>query len=126
MKTISKLFTVCFNSFRRFQAIFSFCVVGPYLSFSSSKFKLILKRFGQKQTIFRQKKCVLIFRPKNHSQTIFIFFCFFLTFLIDFQLLCCLAVLVVSQQVLNDLNRFGRVQSKNVFCDEHFLLAAWS
>ena len=124
MKTISKLFSVCFNSFRRFQPIFSFCVVGPCLSFSSSKLKLILKRFGQKQTIFRQKKCVLIFRPKNHFQTIFIFL-LFLTFLIDFQLLCILAVLVVSQQVLNDLNRFGRVQSKNVFY-EHFLLAAWS
>ena len=56
----------------------------------------------------------------------FSFFLLFLTFLIDFQLLCILAVLVVSQQVLNDLNRFGRVQSKNVFYDEHFLLAAWS
>ena len=54
------------------------------------------------------------------------FFLLFLTFLIDFQLLCILAVLVVSQQVLNDLNRFGRVQSKNVFYDEHFVLAAWS
>ena len=56
----------------------------------------------------------------------FHFFLLFLTFLIDFQLLCILAVLVVSQQVLNDLNRFGRVQSKNVFYDEHFVLAAWS
>ena len=56
----------------------------------------------------------------------FPFFLPFLTVLIDFQLLCILAVLVVSQQVLNDLNRFGRVQSKNVFYDEHFLLAAWS
>ena len=54
------------------------------------------------------------------------FFLLFLTFLIDFQLLCILAVLVVSQGVLNDLNRFGRVQSKNVFYDEHFVLAAWS
>ena len=52
-------------------------------------------------------------------------FLLFLTFLIDFQLLCILAVLVVSQQVLNDLNRFGRVQSKNVFYDEQFVLAAW-
>ena len=68
----------------------------------------------------------MLFRPKNHFQTIFIFFLLFLPFLIDFQLLCSLAVLVVSQQVLNDLNRFGRVQSKNVFYDEHFLLAAWS
>ena len=68
----------------------------------------------------------MLFRPKNHSQTIFIFFLLFLTFLIDFQLLCILAVLVVSQQVLNDLNRFGRVQSKNVFYDEHFVLAAKS
>ena len=56
----------------------------------------------------------------------FSFFLLFLTFLIDFQLLCILAVLVVLQQVLNDLNRFGRVQSKNVFYDEHILLAAWS
>ena len=68
----------------------------------------------------------MLFCPKNHFQTIFIFFLLFLTFLIDFQLLCILAVLVVSQQVLNDLNRFGRVQSKNVFYEEHFLLAAWS
>ena len=44
----------------------------------------------------------------------------------DFQFLCSLAVLVVSQQVLNDLNRFGRVQSKIVFYDEQFVLAAWS
>ena len=78
--------------------MFSFCVVGPYLSFSSSKFKLILKRFGKK-FVFRQKKCVLIFRPKNHSQTIFIFVAFFLTFLIDFQFLCILSVSVVLQQV---------------------------
>ena len=56
----------------------------------------------------------------------FSFFLLFLTFLIDFQFLCSLAVLVVSQQVLNDLNRFGRVQSKIVFYDEHFLLADWS
>ena len=56
----------------------------------------------------------------------FFFFLLFLTFLIDFQFLCSLAVLVVSQQVLNDLNRFGRVQSKNVFYDEQFVLAAWS
>ena len=67
----------------------------------------------------------MLFRPKNHFQTIFIFL-LFLTFLIDFQLLCSLAVLVVSQQVLNDLNRFGRVQSKSVFYDEHIFLAAWS
>ena len=46
--------------------------------------------------------------------------------MIDFQFLCSLAVFVVSQQVLNDLNRFGRVQSKNVVYDEHFVLAAWS
>ena len=60
---------------------------------------MTLKRFGKllvKETIFRQKKCVLIFRPKNHSETIFSFFSFFLTFLIDFQFLCCLAVSVVS------------------------------
>ena len=67
----------------------------------------------------------MLFRPKNHFQTIFYFF-LLLTFLIDFQFLCSLAVLVVLQQVLNDLNRFGRVPSKNVFYDEHFLLAAWS
>ena len=67
----------------------------------------------------------MLFRPKNHFQTIFFFFAVFHV-LIDFQLLCSLAGLVVSQQVLNDLNRFGRVQSKNVFYDEHFLLAAWS
>ena len=64
---------------------------------------------------------VLKIIPKQFS-----FFFAVFTFLIDFQLLCILAVLVVSQQVLNDLNRFGRVQSKNVFYDEHFLLAAWS
>ena len=52
----------------------------------------------------------------------FLFLLLFLTFLIDFQLLCILAVLVVLQQVLNDLNRFGRVQSKHVFFDEHFVL----
>ena len=64
---------------------------------------------------------VLKIIPKQFS-----FFLLFLTLLIDFHVLCSLAVLVVSQQVLNDLNRFGRVQSKNVFYDEHFLLAAWS
>ena len=99
------------------------------MSFLSSNFKLIIKRFGKilvKKTIFRPKKCVLIFRPKNHFQTNFIFFSLFLTFLIDFQSLFSLAVLVVSQQVLNDLNRFGRVQSKTVFYVEHFVLAAWS
>ena len=64
---------------------------------------------------------VLKIIPKQFS-----FFLLFFTFLIDFQLLCILTVLVVSQQILNDLNRFGRVQSKNVFYDEHFLLAAWS
>ena len=64
---------------------------------------------------------VLKIIPKQFS-----FFLLFLTFLIDFQLLCSLAVLVVSPQVLNDLNRFGRVQSKNVFYDEHFFLAAYS
>ena len=68
----------------------------------------------------------LIFHPKNHSQTIFYFFLLFLTFLIDFQLLCSLAVLVVSQQVLNDLNRFERVQTKKLFFGENFHLAAWS
>ena len=41
-------------------------------------------------------------------------------FLIDFQFLCILAVSVVLQQVLNDLNCFGRVQSKHVFYDKHF------
>ena len=66
----------------------------------------------------------MLFRPENYSQTIFIFL-LFLTFLIDFHVLRSLAVLVVLQQVLNDLNRFGRVQSKNVFYDEHFYLAAW-
>ena len=64
---------------------------------------------------------VLKIVPKQFS-----FFLLFLPFLIDFQLLCSLAVLVVSQQVLNDLNRFGRVQSKNVFYDEQFVSAAWS
>ena len=64
---------------------------------------------------------VLKIIPKQFS-----FFLIFLSFLIDFQLLCILAVLVFLQQVLNDLNRFGRVQSKNVFYDEHFVLAAWS
>ena len=58
---------MCFNSFWRFQTIFSFCVVGPYLS--------LVKKF-----IFRQKKRVLIFRPKNHFQTIFIFFAVFNVF----------------------------------------------
>ena len=125
MKTISKLFSVCFNSFWRFQPIFSFCVVGPYLSFSSSKFKLILKRFGEKIYFSSKKMCFDISSQKSFPN-IFSFFLLFLTFLIDFQLLCSLAVLVVSQQVLNDLNRFGRVQSKNVFYDEHFFLAAWS
>ena len=123
MKTISKLFSVCFNSFRRFQPIFSFCVVGPYLSFSSSKFKLILKRFGQKNCFSSEKMCYFVLKIISKHIS---FFLLFLTFLIDFQLLCSLAVLVVSQQVLNDLNRFGRVQSKNVFYDEHFVLAAWS
>ena len=64
---------------------------------------------------------VLKINPKQFS-----FVLLFLTFLIDFQLLCSLAVLVVLQQVLNDLNRFGRVQSKNEFYDEQFVLAAWS
>ena len=62
MKTISKLFSVCFNSFRRFQPIFSFCVVGPYLSFSSSKFKLILKRFGQKNCFSSEKMCYFVLK----------------------------------------------------------------
>ena len=62
---------------------------------------------------------VLKIIPKQFS-----FFLLFLPFLIDFQFLCSLAVLVVLQQVLNDLNRFGRVQSKTVFYDEHILLAA--
>ena len=57
MKTLSRLFSVCFTSFWRFQPIFSFCVVGPYLSFSSSKFKLILKRFGQKIYFSSEKMC---------------------------------------------------------------------
>ena len=77
--------------------------------FKHSKFKLILKRFGQKIYFFVRKKCVLIFRLKNHFLNNFRFFLLFLTFLIVFQLLCNFAVLVVSQQVLNDLNRFGRV-----------------
>ena len=51
---------------------------GPCLSFSSSKFKLILKRFGQKSLLFVRKN--VLFRPKNHSQTIFIFFAFFNVF----------------------------------------------
>ena len=68
-----------------------------------------------KETIFRQKKCVLIFHPKNHSQTIFSFFSLFLTFLIDFQFLCCLAVIVVSEKVLFDLGRFDTTLIKNQF-----------
>ena len=81
-------------------------------------FKLIIKRFG-KNFVFRQKKCVLIFRPKNHSLTIFIFVAFFNVF-DQFSVFVHFIRFIVLQEVLNDLNRFGRVQSKNVFYDEVF------
>ena len=125
MKTLSKLFSGCFTSFWRFWPIFSFCVVKPYLSFSSSKFNLILKRFGQRNFFSLDKVCFDILSKKSFLNN-FQFLFAFLMFLIDFQFLCILVVSVVSQQVLNDLNCFGRVQSKNVFYDEHFFLAAWS
>ena len=53
-------------------------LLGPYLSFSSSKFKLILKRFGQKICFSSEKMCYFV--PENHFQTIFIFFAFFNVF----------------------------------------------
>ena len=94
----------------RFQAA-NFCVVWR-----------ILKRFGKilvKETIFRQKNCVLIFRPKNYSKNIFSFLAFF----------------NVSDRfsVFVHFGRFGRlaasfvqVLSKIVFDVEHFFFAAWS
>ena len=99
-------------------------LLGPCLSFSSSKFKTDIKAVWSKYLFFVRKNVLL--RPKNYFQTIFIFLLFLNVFWSIFSFLCSLAVLVVSQQVLNDLNRFGRVQSKSVFYDEHFLLAAWS
>ena len=63
---------------------------------------------------------VLKIIPKQFS----IVFAFFNVF-DRFSVLVQFGRLVVSQQVLNDLNRFGRVQSKNVFYDEQFVLASW-
>ena len=77
MKTISKLFSVCFRQFLTFSTHFSFCVVGPYLSFTSSKFKLILKRFGQKICFSSKERCY--FRLKIIPKQFF-FFAVFIVF----------------------------------------------
>ena len=67
----------------------------------------MLKRFGQKCYFSSEKMCFDISSKKSFLNN-FHFFCFFNVF-DRFSALCSLAVLVVSQQVLNDLNRFGRV-----------------
>ena len=123
---VRKNFVLLFGHENYFQTVFQcalpvfdvfnpflvFVLLGPCLSFSSSKFKLILKRFGRGICFSSEKMCYFVLKIISKQ---FSFFLLFLTFLIDFQLLWILAVLVVSQQVLNDLNRFGRVQSKKRF-----------
>ena len=49
-------------------------------------------------------------------------FRFFLSFLIDFQFLCCLAVSVVRERVLNDLKRFDTNLVNKLFKNTFFLV----
>ena len=48
----------------------------------------------------------MVFGHEIHFQAVFSTLQQILTFLIAFQFLCCLTVLVVCERVLNDLKRF--------------------
>ena len=174
----SKRFSVFYYSFWRFQPIFSFCAVSPYLSFSNKQFKTIeafWEGFSQKNLFFVKRIIFWYFAikiiPKHFLLilsffvvfSVFHFFVYFSrfghfiwnfielkrfvmtqlmltfsfeaanvnfqqfwTFFPNFKFLCCFTVFVVSEQVLNDLERFCTTLIKKSNFSERVCFNIWS
>ena len=64
----------------------------------------------------------MVFGHKNHFQTVFSTLQQILTFLTAFQFLCCLTVLVVCEQALNDWKRFDTNLVNKLFVTTFYLV----
>ena len=110
---------IFFISFWLFWPTFSFFAVWWfchfYVSFQWNKrFKTVLVK---KNGFFCQKNFVLLFGHENSFQAVFSVLLQFLTFLTNFEFLCCWAVIVVfKQQVLADIKAVR--SKKNYFSSE--------